>query len=75
MLCRSETWEKFSANRLHDRFNIKIKTNKDYEHNVICYTLFPHYPFQEDYTVEIRQVIERYLDHSGWHKSSHICGH
>ena len=62
--------------RLKDKFNIKTKTVKEHQHDIIYYNECPEGNCSEKYVGETsRRLPERVIDHNGWDKNSNIFKH
>ena len=59
----------YSSMRLKDKFNIKIKTVKEHQHNITYYVECQDENCNENYVRETgRRLLERVIDHNGWDK-------
>ena len=66
----------YSAVRLRNRFNIKIKIVKQHQHDIIYYGKCPEGNCNENYIRETsRRLSERVIDYNGRNKNSHIFKH
>ena len=66
----------YSASKLSNKFNIKLKIKQDHQHDVTYYVKCPEETCRFDYISETgRRSSESVIDHSGRDKNSHVLKH
>ena len=63
----------YSAVRLSENFNIKNKTVKEHQHDIVLYVQCPEENWNKNYVGETgRKLLTRFIYHKGRGKKSHI---